>query len=126
MVLGSSAGGDPMVKLVDTFTGDGENAIGTTYTYAGGGTGYHLYEMQYDALNDAVDLFIDGVERVSDYQGNTVYVPSARLDFGALGQEGTGDGRYNSVEVALAPEPSGVALLGVGGLLAWRRKRARE
>jgi hypothetical protein len=121
LVLGSDANGDPIAKLVDFFTGDGQNATGSTYTFTGGGSGFHVYEMQYDQLNTSVDLFIDGVERISNYLGHTVFVPSPRLDFGAFGAEGTGDGRYN--EVALAPEPSALALLSFAAIPIFKRRK---
>ncbi len=123
LVLGSDAAGDPIAKLVDFFTGDGQNATGPTFTLNGGGSGFHVYEMKYDPGCNGIDLFIDGVERMSNFGGNVVFVPSPRLDFGAFGQEGTGDGRYNEVSIALAPEPSAAALLAMGAIPLLKRCR---
>ena len=35
----------------------------------GGGFGYHLYELTFAPVAGSADLFIDGVERLSDYVG---------------------------------------------------------
>lgn len=46
----------------------------STYKYrvVGGANQYNLYEMVYDPATDTVDVFVNGVERISDYPGNTV------------------------------------------------------
>lgn len=46
----------------------------STYKYRveGGADQYNLYEMVYDPANDTVDIFVNGVERISDYPGNNV------------------------------------------------------
>ncbi len=46
----------------------------STYKYRveGGANQYHTYEMLYNHLNDKVDLYVDGVKRISDFPGNTV------------------------------------------------------
>ncbi|HEX8525030.1 MAG TPA: PEP-CTERM sorting domain-containing protein [Tepidisphaeraceae bacterium] len=124
LLLGATADGDPIAKLADSFIGDGESATGSIFTLTGGGSGFHTYEMRFDAQSQGIDLFIDGIERMSDYAGHSIYVPSPRLDFGAFGNEGTGDGRYNEVSIALVPEPASVGLLlAAGGLLILRRRR---
>jgi hypothetical protein len=123
LVLGSDSAGDPIAKLVDFFTGDGQNATGPTFTLTGGGSGFHVYEMYFDPTANGVDLFIDGVERMSNFAGNNVFVPSPRLDFGAFGQEGTGDGRYNEVAVALTPEPSAAVLSAIAAIPLLKRRR---
>lgn len=46
----------------------------STYKYRveGGANQYNTYEMLYDAVTDTVDLFVNGVERISNFPGNTV------------------------------------------------------
>ena len=123
MVLGSTIVGDPIVKLVDSFTADGVDPQGSTFTYTGGGNGYHLYEMRWDPAAQGVDLFIDGTERMSDYLGQSTFVPTPRLDFGCFGLQGTGDGHYNSVDVFLAPEPGAGLVVLCGAMLVGKRRR---
>ncbi len=36
---------------------------------------FHLYELVYDPATQSADLFIDGVERLSDYTGHTILPP---------------------------------------------------
>lgn len=47
----------------------------STYKYRvdGGANQYHTYEMLYKPSNDTVDLYVDGVKRISDFPGNTVW-----------------------------------------------------
>lgn len=48
---------------------------GTTpfkYTVTGGADKYNLYEMVYDPATHTVDVFVNGVERISNYPGNAV------------------------------------------------------
>lgn len=42
------------------------------YTVTGGADQYNTYDMVYDPVTGTVDVFVNGVERISDYPGNTV------------------------------------------------------
>lgn len=63
-----------------TIIGLGTN--GTTYTapsdstyryrVEGKANEYNTYEMVYDKANDTVDLYVNGIERISDFPGNEV------------------------------------------------------
>lgn len=46
----------------------------STYKYRvdGGANQYNTYEMVYDPATDTVDMFINGIERISNFPGNTV------------------------------------------------------
>ena len=123
MAFGSELDGDPIVSLPDS---NSDQFSGLSFTLDGGGNGYHLYELVYDPIASSADLFVNGVERISDYTGRGGTLNSVR--FGALSSLDTGQGNYNLVQFELnptaIPEPSSlILLLGlslVGGLVRWR------
>ncbi len=102
------------------------NVNGTT-TFDTGSTGYVLYELVYDPGTNNADLYIDGVEQVSDI------APLASLNlnrfyFGDNQSDVLSSANYNLAEFQtgqkLIPEPASLALLGLGTLIAVRRRRA--
>jgi hypothetical protein len=93
------------------------------FALEGAGDGYHLYQLRYDPVSASADLFVDGVERLSNYFGVPgINVP--RVGWGAGGGPGTGQGNFAAVRFAVVPEPGTAAitcvLLAVGALV--RRK----
>jgi hypothetical protein len=90
--VGSALNNDPIVGL-----------SGPNITLTGLGGGYHLYEMVYDPVSRTVDLFVDGVERLSNRAGTVSQVRSSKLSFGspASGGGSLGEGRYALVEFEL-------------------------
>ena len=93
----------------------------TSYTITGGAGSYHLYEIVYDPGTDTGDLWVDGVERLSD-------VPShgagsiQRVLWGNSDSDDT-TVRYAMVELDILPEPVSLAFLGLGSLALLRRRR---
>lgn len=78
--------GDPVVTLTD----------GQTFVLQGvGDQSYHTYSLVYDPDTGTADLFVDGVERISDTTG----VPASltRITWGAGASDGTGHGHFSSV-----------------------------
>ncbi|MCG8587264.1 MAG: PEP-CTERM sorting domain-containing protein [Pirellulales bacterium] len=115
--LGSDSAGDPIVRL--------EGLSATTLT--GLGNGYHLYELIYDPDAGSADLFVDGVETISNYTGAANPLNFARVGWGGAQSDTIGSGNYNLVSFAiLIPEPSTMALLGFGvvGLAVLRPNRS--
>jgi hypothetical protein len=100
VVFGSDADGDPMVTLI---TGQ---STSTSFTLEGTGGGYHLYELVFDPVAGSADLFVDGVERISDYAGHTFQLGAKHVSFGGGSSPDTGHGRSNLVEFTVASEPS--------------------
>ena len=123
MAFGSQADGDPIVQLVEGFSSP--NTLGPSYALEGSGGGYHHYEMRFDPLSGTADLFVDGIERISDYGGNTINAGSSLVQFGAAQSNSTGHGHYNFVQFSTVPEPSSTVLFLVGSCLLTVRNRKR-
>ncbi len=82
----------------------------STYKYkvTGGADKYNLYEMLYDPTTDTVDLFVNGVERISDFPGNTVdpgYAATingtAAAIFGSGSSPGVAKTNYGDVQLRI-------------------------
>jgi len=114
MVFGSDSDGDPIVVLDDGTVSGGE-IQGPSFTSEGSGGGYHLYELAFDATENSADLFVDGVERISDFTGFSFAVP--RVAFGGGSSADTGQGNYNLVQFTAIPEPSAFLFGGLVSLL---------
>ena len=114
MLFDRETDGDPSVELIG----------GGAFILDGAGDGeYHLYELIYDPIAGSADLFVDGVERISNYAGYTGPA-TTRVDWGANSSSTTGRGHFNSVEFSVVPEPSAILLFGLGYLsLTFRRSR---
>jgi hypothetical protein len=125
MRFGIEADGDPIVQLV-TLTG------GPTFTLQGAGSTYNLWELRYDPGAGSADLFVNGIERISNYTGFSI--AQTFVIWGAASSADTGHGNYNLVQFeifdqAVVPEPATLALLGVGaagGAGAPPRRRQHE
>ena len=125
--FGSDQSGNATVQL---FTGQDANDptifLGPIFNVGSGG--YHLYELIYDPVAGSADLFVDGVEQLSDYTGHGQ--ATNRIAWGGLSGFGVGQGNYNFVQFETntsVSEPGTLALLGLSlaGLgFARRRKMA--
>jgi len=102
--------GDPIIDFGDPFFG----TFFGSYTVEGGAGTYHTYSLQYDPVAGSADLFVDGIERISDYTG--VSVATTRVSFGAGASNGTGRAHYNSVQFSVAPEPASLLLMAMGAV----------
>lgn len=89
--FGSDAAGNALVRLDD----------GPTVTAAG--SGYHLYELVFDPGTATADLFVDGVERISDGVG-LVDATDPRVAWGSLEDVSVGRGNWSLVEWVVATD----------------------
>ena len=98
----------------------------TGVSVVAGDSGYHLYEIVFDPGSGFADVFIDGVERISNWQGYAMPLYTPYVSFGSLASIDTGQGNYNLVRLDILPEPATIAFLGVGlvGMIA--RVRAKR
>jgi hypothetical protein len=85
----------------------------------------------YDPIAHSADLFVDGIERLSDFTGFS-YTTDTSVGFGSGSSSDTGQGNFGSVqfEVNTVPEPSSAVLWGLGvsfvGLCRLLRRPRRE
>ena len=108
MQLGSDADGNALVGLV----GDS----GVEEAMITGGSVYHLYELVYDPTARTVDLWVDGVERISDHPGLGSGAGGVRITFGSGCSSCTGRAHYRRFEFELdlpVGTPDGEALRGI-------------
>lgn len=123
--IASQADGDPIIRLPNS-----TSSLASTYALEGGGSGYHLYELVYDPVAASADLFVDGIELVSNMVGNATSGGQKRVMWGAMHSPDTGQGNYNFVRfanspAAVVPVPAAAVLfagaLGALGALGRRR-----
>ncbi|MBA2707860.1 MAG: PEP-CTERM sorting domain-containing protein [Gemmatimonadaceae bacterium] len=129
MLFGSGSSGAPIVMLASSFVGDGKEPIaGSTYSLSDGANEYHEYRLVYNPGDSGADLFVDGVERISNYTGSDTvqYSGASAMFFGAFGADGSGSANYNFVGLNV-PEPGTgtMLLIGAGWMLGRRGHRSR-
>ncbi len=115
--IGSTANGDPTVDFFLT---------NSSFTFTGGGSGYHLYSVRYNPGTSTAALYIDGIQRLTNVAGSATGA-APEIAWGARGSATAGNGNYNLVQLTIVPEPStwAFSLAGVVPLVAlrgWRKK----
>jgi hypothetical protein len=114
VVIGVQPNGDPNI-----FTGSSLNPV---LVLNGAGAGYHEYDLYYHAATGLSDLWVDGSIRVGGVRGTTPVAGPWSVLWGG-GLEGAGSqANWNSVSLAIVPEPSALGLLCCGGLLMGTRR----
>jgi hypothetical protein len=111
ITFGADVGGNPLVRL-PTGTGAG---TGIDYMVTGGPNAYHLYALVFDPSNGKADLFVDGIEVLSDYEGRSEG-QTPLVYWGGGQSDTTGQGNYNLVEFFVGEEvksPVGGSVTGV-------------
>ena len=112
MNFGSALDGDTIVQL----------SSGDLHVLQNTGTGYHQFDLVYDPVNATADLFVDGLEVISDSAGiASASTPS--IAWGADSTSGTGQGNFASVSFSVVPEPSSFILAVLGLTAVCRRHR---
>lgn len=97
-----------------------------SFALSGQGNDYHTISMVFDPGSSTVDVFIDGVERISNFAGATYEV--TQIFFGGGSSNNMGEANYSAVQFSAVPEPSttaailgAVALAGVAVVRRGRR-----
>jgi len=114
--FGALSDGDPAVWLENTLT---------EYDFNGGGSGYHNYQLRYDAPTGLVSLWVDGTEWLNDIPINSNDVgPDLEVVWGE-NQSASIYANWSEVSLWATPEPSGISLflLGGGVLICVRRRK---
>ncbi len=66
MSFNTDSDGDPIIQFGDPYYG----TLFGSYTIEGGEGANHTYSLVYDSVDESADLFVNGIERISDYTGN--------------------------------------------------------
>ena len=122
----ADADGDPIAYMATSFS----PPAGAQFTLQGGGSGYHLYELDFNPAT-GTSLSIDGTVALSSAVGSPLDSGAVVL-FGAGSSSPTGQANFNLVQfespipVSIVPVPATLPLLlvGLGGLgIVGSRKR---
>ncbi|MEM7392931.1 MAG: PEP-CTERM sorting domain-containing protein [Verrucomicrobiota bacterium] len=103
---GIETNGNAFVMLLDGSVGS--IPFGTTHTLSD--NNFHTYDLVYDSVAASADLFVDGIEVLSDYTGFSS--GQQRLAFGAFSTANTGAAHWTGLEFRTIPEPSSLLLIG--------------
>jgi hypothetical protein len=118
LLFGAESDGDPIVRVG-----------GIEYDLDGAGSGYHTYQLRYDAGTGLASLWVDG-SHLANTAGSLN--PSTALFRWGCGQNPVGiiNANWNEVSLTIVPEPSTLALVGLGGFFfvvhLLRRRRSRH
>jgi hypothetical protein len=114
--LGLDNSGDLFVMLADSLNTSGSGGSvrgsGRSYTISGNNDAYHEYQLIYDPTTLSASLLVDGVTRLTGYQGSSQFKQDHGLGFSVMSG---GRGNYNLVSLAStksaeAPEPATLLL----------------
>jgi hypothetical protein len=113
------SGDDTLVRAVDNFSFVNETS-GPDYTVAGGTATYNTYSLQKAPGSPTAQLFVNGVERVSNYSGAVLPGLPMRVAWGGGSGLDTGTGNFNAVtfNIAAVPEVGSFILVGAAGAIA--------
>jgi hypothetical protein len=114
------AGADTLVR---TFEFQGDSDMGPSYTVPGGTAAYVVYTLQKAPGSPTAQLFVNGIERISDYAGATLDpadIGLRRVAWGGGSALDIGQGNFSAVsfDIAPVPEASSFLVVGLAGLLA--------
>jgi autotransporter-associated beta strand protein len=101
VAIGRNSNGDTEAVLPTALVG-GVNYYtpGASFTLTGSGSSYHLYQLVYNPMANAADLYIDGVDRLSGYAGQTQFFDAGGTGFDA---DNGGTNNCNVFEVQSTP-----------------------
>ena len=87
--LGLDVNGDTVVSLdtaLDVGYGGAMRSFGPSFILTGSGSSYHNYQLVFRPGGQVADLFVDGIERITNYAGevSNIYVQNSGLMFSAV------------------------------------------
>lgn len=128
MHFGSAANGDALVVLADN---SGSNSTtGPRFTVPGGSV-YNTFELIYSPGDASADLFVNGVEQLSNYTGFPLsqtllaWGDGSTRDVPLVPPRNYSDANYSEVVFSIVPEPT-TAVFGVIGVLGICFRRIRK
>ena len=98
MNLRRDVNGDTVVRLNTSVS----PIQGVDFTLSGSGSTHHTYELVFDPSTQTADLFVDGIERLSDYAGHLQFIENRGVMWGAhLFNGSNGVGYHNLVRLQI-------------------------
>ena len=128
MHFGSTPSGDAVVVLTDNSSSD--STAGSRFTVPGGSI-YNTFELIYSPTAGSADLFVNGVEQLSNYTGFPLaqtllaWGDGSTRDQPLVPPRNYSDANYSEVVFSIVPEPS-TAVFGVVGVLGLFLRRIRK
>ena len=121
MHFGTAANGDAIVELVLA----SGNIFGT-YTVPGGSV-YNTFELLYDSSAGSADLFVNGVEQISNYNGFALNQTLVAWGDGSTQPNPTNisSAYFSNVTFSVIPEPSSAFMILSAGVILCLRRRVR-
>jgi hypothetical protein len=122
--------GDTVVQLITGFSNistGAQSTGGPTYTLSGIST-YNTFDLRYDPSSLSADLFVNGVERISNYTGRSSVSATPNVLWGAGSFPDIGRGNFNAVSfnIAAIPEVSSFLLAAAAGLVTLSASRVKS
>ena len=116
---GLDFGSDPNGEQFVDYLG-GSAALGGRVTLAG--SNYNNYQIRYDPSADTLSLWINGEEYASNFSTNrAAYLVEVGWGSGYYGAQNA-QANWNLVSLEITPEPSAMALFGLGALIVAARR----
>jgi hypothetical protein len=117
-VLSLDGSGNTVASLATSLSG-GYNFYTTGPAYTTSGSGYHLYQLVCSPDTGLADLYIDGVDRIAGYAGQTQFYSHGTGSAAfTINNGGVTNTSYFALDVGnTVPEPSSLVILG-GAVLA--------
>jgi len=82
------------ILTVDLFGGE-------SYTLPDTAGDYHLFELVYNSISETADLFVDGVEQISDHVAPDAGFHNGEVVIGSSAGGGAGTGNYSLVQLEI-------------------------